>query len=288
MEKKPVSEVPTPNELVALRKAEHSCEVRLKRFGPDANIDDGDYVDVMLDDELGLVLGKIPEDDDVDAAPFARKFPRVNVPIRHLDERGLNIPLDDMLDDDPFLFEPLVEDGIIGLVPLGFKHEVLENAARPDNAVTWATDPDPESESAPGADETSTSGEQSQFDEFDPEPVETIAPIDTDIIDAVAQTLGHDAHTLATLVERVDAVIPDDVTPADDYDALDVDDRRVTIIPESVWEEYAAAAELGADEATAARTVFVDQANALIREAGAREYRRFEREHAAVVTAKKT
>lgn len=267
---------PDPDDLVHLRIASNgtSWVFNMKSAFEAAGIKAGAHVEPDLLWERGeplLLFGELPE-DDVEDARYARKVSDRGAswsvkPPRELIEKdpefGLGISMDDYSNDDPLCFDVMTEDGVVGLLPVGYKSDLEE--ARSEDATGAAESTTPE-ESAAAPDE------------------EVSLPVSEDAVAAAAQATGVTTATLrdalAAIATNVDA---DDIDTAADYEPLDVDDRRVFVVPGRVWDDVQD--DLGLEDAVAeaAKLAHTRTAEDLVVEAGAHEYRRFGREYDALV-----
>jgi len=237
-------------------------------FGPEAReagIEAGDYVAVDLEDgeyDPLLVIGLLPEPpENPSRDPFTRKVMErgdslaVNVPGRHMDDRGLGLDPGEYDNETPLLFEPLVDNGLVGLAPLGYAdgREYVPRGHRDGDPGVDAA-PDPETEQVSLAEST-------------PETPEGVGAIPPEAIQAAAQTTGVDAET----VERALQLLANDCSPdalADyrvrKFDAVETPEGTVYVVSSDVWEALDATSRLDGAVRQAVRQAHVRAAELLL------------------------
>lgn len=251
----------THRELVRLRTAsEGSWVLNMKRYFDAAGFEAGDSVEFDLvwdDDQPMLMLGKLPA-DDVDAARDPRTVTdrgaslSINPPKPLLEDdteygHGLGLEYDAYDNDNPLCFDPMVDEGVIALLPVGFEADLRSHDEEPDLLV---------SDAAVAAAVQATG---------------LNTPTVRDALLAV-----EDAVDEAFVRESLSGVV-------DDYELLDVGDRVVVVVGDRAWSDVQSAAGLSADVLEAVRVAHTRTAEDLVVEVGASEYRRFSREYSALV-----
>lgn len=261
-----------------------------------------EYVDVVFDDEDPdqPALAILPLDpDETEYASNARKVSyagdsaEVRVPPDLLgggDHPGgipsdLGLALDDYDNENKLLFEPVIGDGFLLLLPV--RWEAGDPYVSPTSDPPQETNPETDSEADDRPQAAGVPGEALDV------------PVSRETLAETAQSTGVDPDALQAALAAVDDAA-DDVswqTPVQ-YQPLEAEvdgrDATIHIVPESVWRELAAAArdnvadadlaETGLDAALeAAELVHVATAREAIERAGTASYRHFEAEHSALV-----
>lgn len=252
-----------------------------------------DHVDVILDDDdpanPALVLLPIAE-DETDLATNARRvrYPKdsaeIRVPTELLGERedggsiggpDLGLDLEHYSNDDRLLFEPVIGDGILLLVPDRF--ESGESYAAP-MADEEEPETDPETRN-PGA---------LEHEEYNGQPLgaETIA--------ATAKIAGVDTDELVDALRILDDVfetLPWESVATDALEPLEVGEQRILFVEPVVWDlvrwHAKQTLEHVGDEADplldVAEQAHLSVARDAVRASRAEEYRNFDAEFSAVV-----
>jgi hypothetical protein len=215
---------------VRLRKRESGWLINFGMEARAAGIEPGDYVVVDLEapetDPLLVVgvLAEPPENPEQD--PLVRKVAErgtgrsVTIPPSHLDDRGLDLARESYDNDTPLLFEPLLDDGLVGLqpvrytdgtgfVPPGDRED--ESAGSPADATEWAAD-----ESGPDA----------------------VGPIKQEAIAAAAQLTGTKRPQVRTALQQLAERGPDVDVLADirAYPAVETPEGVVHVVESDAWD----------------------------------------------------
>lgn len=286
------------NELLSLYRDDSSSgssyvlRRNLRRALRAADMDGVDRVDVLFDDEdpetPALVIVPIDTDDEAFARNprqirYVRESAEIRVPQSLLaggDHPGdvpedLGLDLDSYGNNDKLLFEPVIGDGLLMLLPVRWE------SGDPYIPPTL----DPEDVNPPTRSSGSVSDSDADADtETDPIPQRTIAE--------TAQSTGVDRDALERVMEDVDRAV-DELTwqPPVQHQPLDLDNRVVHIVPPEVWVEIrdhvqdAAADDPGSLEQLldAAELVHVATAREAIETSDRSDLRHFEAEFSSVI-----
>ena len=181
---------------------------------------------------------------------------------------GLGLDRGEYDNDDPLCFDALVEDGLVALAPVGYESTLT--ASREGETPASASPADGTEDDSP----SETSGEDAA----------SSYPLSEEAVSAAAQATGVSMTALRDALATVSASVDvDELATAPDYDLLDVDDRRVLVVPDRVWSDLQARLDLEADVLEAARLAHTRMAETLVVDAEASEYRRFSKEYDALV-----
>ncbi|MCF2165429.1 hypothetical protein [Halobacterium salinarum] len=269
-----------PADLIRLKVASNETSWVLNMTQPlrAAGIQGGDHVDVDLlweDDGPMLVFGRIPADvaETDDAGGHVRTVTdrgtnlSVKPPCELIEANseygaGLGLDRSDYDNDDPLCFDVLVDDGLVALAPMG--HKSTLNASS-----------EPEADGSTGSEPSSKTDATSHGH-----------PLTEDAVSAAAQATGVPVTALRDALGTVaaDADV-DEIETAADYDALDVDDRRVLVVPDRVWSDIQTRAGFDEDVFDAARLAHTRMAETLVFDASETEYRRFSQDYDALVVS---
>ncbi|MFC4553614.1 MULTISPECIES: hypothetical protein [Halorussus] len=232
-----------------------------------AGIEAGDYLYSDLEDaetDPLLILNRADDPgENPDSNPELRRVMdtgtslSVKIPRRHLDEFGLGLNLDDYDNENPLLFEPLVDDGLVGLVPLGYVdgREFVPRAFRDQDS--GETTPE-ESES-----EQATLGGSVES---------TATPISEQAITAAAQTVGVNRDRLVDVLETInESVSEDDLNLIDEASPVQLDDVTVYFVTPETWPDAADDLALDEDLLEAAKLAYVRASEEIILKTGVEE-----------------
>lgn len=261
---------------------------------PESPLELGGYVDVVLDedgdDDPRPMLVLLPiEEDERDMARFPRKVTGsegkgmyVRIPTRLLEgteyERGLDIDLPAYTNENQLLFEPLVGGDIVGAAPLAYGDGTEYERAPPD-ADYDTTQPDGTGR-APGQTQEQASGTAPEPEPTGAGAVPAEAIDEASAMTGVARDALHGALTAVTAALDAGVLHSADVV-AEDYESLEHDDAVLYVLDEDAWGVLAP--DLPDDVRAAVAQAFVNAAQRVVQDAGAKEFRRFSRDHAAVV-----
>lgn len=208
-----------PGELVRLGRDEPSWAFQMKQELEDAGIQAGDTVEFdLMWDETGPMLVAARVDPDEPAPPGLEDrrrsvIPRdrsllVHPPVDLIEgdpslEAGLGIDSDEYDTSNALYFEPLVDDGLVGLVPVAYEDQTPFEPTQ--DAGT------PETIDLP----------------------ETVAGIPREQVQAAADTTGVRVLQLADALEALQDTITEhgvEIEAAEKYDDLEVQDRVVRFV----------------------------------------------------------
>lgn len=252
-------------DLISLRKSGSNWQLS---FGPEAReagIEAGDYVVVDLEDpefDPLLVIGVVPDPpENPKDDPFTRKVTKrgdtlgVTIPERNIDERGLGLSADEYDTENPLQFEPLVQQGLVGLAPVGYAdgREYIARGHRSDSGPVDAA-PDPNAEQVSLADAA-------------PETPEGVGAIPAEAIQAASQLTGVASETVERALQLladsldVDAL---DAHHAEAFDPVETPDGTVHIVSRDVWSALDATQNLDASVQQAVRQAHTLAAETLL------------------------
>lgn len=285
------------DELVSLWEDESSngssyiLKRNLARALDAAGMTDVETVDVVLDvdepEQPAIVLLPIESDAEANHAinPRSVRFETENaaearIPPRFLGGRGtrddvpedLGLSLEHYDNDNKLLFEPVIGDGVLLLLPTRFEsgREYVSPTERDFEYY----------------DRTArTSGTLPETDVQPDGP-----PIDPRTIHETAQTNSVPAEDVEAALEAIDEVVDDlEWQVPVQYQPLNDDDRVVHVVPGEVWAEIGDAVREDLEVARvdevleAAELAHLSAARDVVEETGASGYRHFEREFSAVL-----
>lgn len=252
-----------------------------------------DHVDVVFDDDdpanPALVLLPISEDETGLANnPRQVRYPKdsaeIRVPPALLGEReaggsvggrDLGLDLEHYSNDDRLLFEPVIGDGILLLVPDRFESGELYSAPMADEAEP---ETDPETRN-PGA---------LEHEEYNGQP------LGAEAVTATAKIAGVDTDELVDALRILDDVfetVPWETITTDALEPLEVGEQRILFVEPVVWDlvrwHAKETLEHVGDEADplldVAEQAHLSVARDAVRASRAEEYRNFDTELSAVV-----
>lgn len=245
-----------------------------------AGIEGGDTVTVDFiwddgDEDPMLIFGKLPDragDGEFEDAARTRTVSdhqstlSVKPPKEFLEsdpDLGLGLDIDAYDNSNPLLFEPLVMEDAVGLVPID--HYEAVTAAQREAEGDEAEEGDDAEADAPR--------------QTDPEH-----PVSESAVATAAQVTGVTAAALQSALAMVaEAVGPDDVEPVEEFAPLEADGHTVLVVDDEQWRRIAEQAGLDDTVGEAARLAHTQYAEDLAVAHGGSEFRRFSRRYDAVV-----
>ena len=275
---------PDEDNHIRLQRGQSGWRINFGVQARQAGIEGGDYVVVDIEDpeyDPLVVVGQLPEQpENPEKDPFTRKVMNpgdtlaVKIPRRHLDDRGLDLPLDTYDNDNPLLFEPLVDAGLVGLAPLGY-HDGTEYVP------PGHRDENPEVESAPDPEQS----EQATLVETT--GPDAVGPIPPEAISAAAQVTGVGTEqvrdALVTLADQLDADTLN-ARHVPEFDPVETPEGVVYVVDSDAWDSLADDVALDAGVQQAVRQAHVRAAEGLLDSyAPNSDARRFAAEYDAIV-----
>lgn len=254
---------------IPLKKNSSGWYINFLREARAAGIEGGDYVTVELEDAQQdplVLIGLLPEPpENPQSNPLVRKVSdrgstlSVKIPRKHLEEHGLDIDPDNYDTENRLLFDYLVDDGVVGLFPLGFEDgtEFVPTAVRDDEDPAVDATPDPEQ------------SEQTTLANVE----ESGTPVSEQAITTAAQTTGVNREKIVGALERIDeSVARDDLELVENVDPLETDDATVYLVTDESWAGLVDDLGLSEDVAVAVEQAETIAAEELSRDAGASEF----------------
>lgn len=257
-----------------------------------AGMADVEEIDVVLDGEdpeqPAIVLLPLEDDDEHAINPRKVRYEsggaETRVPPRLLGggshpggiPEDLGLDLGSYDNDDKLLFEPVIGDGFLLLLPERFEggEPYVSPVVDEGDSDTGVPEPSSDSGSTSGIDAVSS-------------------PIEPQTIAETAQNTGVDEGDLAAVLEAIDVAVADVEWQAPvQYQPLDVEDRVVHVVEDEVWTEIgnAVRAEVSMEGIDAileaAEFAHLSAARDAIEQAGPSELRHFEREFNAILESK--
>ena len=254
-----------PDDLVELKdRGEGTFGVLLTGIAEIAGIERGDLVYPELDYEgpgphPDLILGKVEDESQRTRTVTGNKAGSLMVRIPTETARAF-VGREDYDTDNPFLFEPLPGDGIIGLIGLGRADDVLDTT--------------------PEEEDTEEGGEKKEKDwshSLIPEQTIQIAA------DSTTATPEQIKQGIDVVTQAIDAI--ETLETVEEYDTLQVDEYEIQFVEKDLFASIGKQAGLDQDIVDGVEIALELAVETETEERGLTDYRGFKRRASPVLTA---